>query len=104
MTTLRQFKCDDLFKYNGINLDPLTETYGVGFYLQYLAKWPEYFLVAETPGKNLMGYIMGKAEGEISTFMPEFSVLKLEHIFFQAREKIGTAMSLQFQLPQNIEE
>jgi N-terminal acetyltransferase B complex catalytic subunit len=42
----------------------LTETYGVGFYLQYLARWPEYFLVAEAPSGDLMGYIMGKAEGE----------------------------------------
>jgi len=63
MTTLRQFTCDDLFRFNSINLDPLTETYGVGFYLQYLARWPEYFLVAESPGGDLMGYIMGKAEG-----------------------------------------
>ena len=43
-----------------INLDPLTETYGVGFYLQYLARWPEYFLVAESPAGDLCGYIMGK--------------------------------------------
>jgi len=63
MTTLRQFTCDDLFKFNGINLDPFTETYGIGFYLQYLARWPEYFLVAESPAGDLMGYIMGKAEG-----------------------------------------
>lgn len=63
MTTLRLFKADDLFKFNAINLDPLTETYGVGFYLQYLARWPEYFLVAESPSGDLMGYIMGKAEG-----------------------------------------
>jgi ribosomal protein S18 acetylase RimI-like enzyme len=32
--------------------------------LQYLAKWPEYFEVAETPSGRFMGYIMGKAEGE----------------------------------------
>jgi len=38
MTTLRQFTCDDLFRFNAINLDPLTETYGVGFYLQYMAR------------------------------------------------------------------
>ncbi|CAN0294708.1 unnamed protein product [Discosporangium mesarthrocarpum] len=33
------------------------------FYLQYLATWPEYFLVKEAPDGTLMGYIMGKAEG-----------------------------------------
>ena len=64
MTTLRQFTCDDLFRFNPINLDPLTETYGIGFYLQYLARWPEYFVVAEAPSGDLMGYIMGKAEGQ----------------------------------------
>ena len=58
MTTLRQFTCDDMFRFNPINLDPLTETYGVGFYLQYLARWPEYFLVAEAPSGDLMGYII----------------------------------------------
>lgn len=26
MTTLRRFCCDDLFTFNAINLDPLTET------------------------------------------------------------------------------
>nr|XP_015209054.1 PREDICTED: N-alpha-acetyltransferase 20 [Lepisosteus oculatus] len=56
MTTLRAFNCDDLFKFNNINLDPLTETYGIPFYLQYLAHWPEYFIVAEAPGGELMGY------------------------------------------------
>nr|CAG4641244.1 EOG090X0ENV [Eulimnadia texana] len=63
MTTLRQFTCDDMFKFNHVNMDPLTETYGLTFYLQYLAHWPEYFEVAEAPGGELMGYIMGKAEG-----------------------------------------
>ncbi|TRY63666.1 hypothetical protein TCAL_00860 [Tigriopus californicus] len=63
MTSLRPFTCDDMFRFNNINLDPLTETYGVGFYLQYLARWPEYFVVAEAPSGQLMGYIMGKAEG-----------------------------------------
>lgn len=62
MTTLRQFTCDDLFRFNGINLDPLTEMYGLSFYLQYLSRWPEYFMVAESPSGTLMGYIMGKSE------------------------------------------
>lgn len=63
MTTIRQFTCDDLFLFNNVNLDPLTETYGLSFYLQYLAHWPEYFQVAESPSGDIMGYIMGKAEG-----------------------------------------
>jgi len=63
MTTIRPFKCDDLFKFNLVNLDPLTETYGLSFYMQYLAHWPEYFQVLESPNGQIMGYIMGKAEG-----------------------------------------
>ena len=35
--------------------------YNMGFYLQYLANWPEYYLLAEGPGGHCMGY---------STFAP----------------------------------
>lgn len=38
------------------NFDPLTETYGLSFYTKYLAKWPEYFQVAESPSEQIMGY------------------------------------------------
>uniref|UniRef100_A0A3B3TYE4 N-alpha-acetyltransferase 20 n=1 Tax=Poecilia latipinna TaxID=48699 RepID=A0A3B3TYE4_9TELE len=37
--------------------------YGIPFYLQYLAHWPEYFIVAEAPGGELMGYRIGGAGG-----------------------------------------
>lgn len=64
MTTLRRFRCDDLFSFNNINLDKLTETYNLPFYLQYLAKWPEMCLAADSPAPDqLQGYIIGKAEG-----------------------------------------
>ena len=62
MTAIRPFHCDDLFHYNNVNLDPLTETYNLGFYFAYLSKWPEYFMVAESPSGKIMGYIMGKSE------------------------------------------
>ena len=42
---------------------PLLLQYNLPFYLQYLAKWPEYCLVAEGPGRQCMGYVLGKAEG-----------------------------------------
>ncbi|ORZ31609.1 N-acetyltransferase 5 [Catenaria anguillulae PL171] len=45
------------------NLDPLTENYNISFYLSYLARWPEYFFIAQSPSGRPMGYIMGKAEG-----------------------------------------
>ena len=56
MTTLRPFVCNDMFKFNNVNLDPLTETYGLSFYMQYLAHWPEYFQVAESPNQQIMAY------------------------------------------------
>lgn len=64
MTTLRRFTCTDLFNFNAITLDPLTETYNYPFYLQYLAKWPEYCQMAVGPGESNMGYLLGKVEGE----------------------------------------
>jgi N-terminal acetyltransferase B complex catalytic subunit len=64
MTTFRHFTCDDLFRFNNVNLDPLTETYNLPFYLKYLGKWPEYFSVAYDTCGRMMGYIMGKVEGE----------------------------------------
>lgn len=63
MTTLRRFRCEDLFKFNNVNLDKLTETYNLNFYLQYLARWPDMCLVAQGPDKGIMAYIIGKAEG-----------------------------------------
>lgn len=41
-----------------------TNRYNMGFYLTYLAKWPEYCITAEGPAGNITGYILGKAEGE----------------------------------------
>jgi len=64
MTTFRAFTCDDMFRFNNVNLDPLTETYNLPFYLQYLGKWPEYFSLAEDTHGRMMGYIMGKVEGK----------------------------------------
>jgi len=64
MTTTRTFTCDDLFRFNNINFDYLTETYNLAFYLSYMAKWPHFFSAVEGPTGRLMGYIMGKAEGD----------------------------------------
>lgn len=64
MTSTRRFTCNDLFHFNGVNLDYFTETYNLPFYLQYLANWPEYCITADGPGKEIMGYILGKSEGD----------------------------------------
>ena len=63
MTTTRTFMCADLFRFNNVNLDVLTETYGQTFYLGYLGRWPQYNNVCEAPSGDIMGYILGKAEG-----------------------------------------
>ncbi|KAK0582235.1 hypothetical protein LWI29_023211 [Acer saccharum] len=39
------------------NLDHLTETFNMSFFMTYLARWPDYFHVAEGP-------VMGKVEGQ----------------------------------------
>ena len=79
MTEIRPFSCFDLFKFNMVNFDPLTETYGLPFYLHYQAKWPEYYFTAEAPNGDIQGYIMGKSEVSLN-----ISKLSLNIIF---REK-----------------
>eukprot|EP01125_Pyxidicula_operculata_P010475 TRINITY_DN3445_c0_g1_i1.p1 TRINITY_DN3445_c0_g1~~TRINITY_DN3445_c0_g1_i1.p1 ORF type:complete len:191 (-),score=15.89 TRINITY_DN3445_c0_g1_i1:45-617(-) len=63
MTSCRTFLPKDLFEFNNINLDPLTATYDVSYYLGYMATWPDYNYVFESNDGTKMGYIMGKAEG-----------------------------------------
>lgn len=46
MSRLRPFQATDLFTFNRINLDHFTETYSLGYYLQYLATWPELCFIA----------------------------------------------------------
>ncbi|GJE89915.1 GNAT family N-acetyltransferase [Phanerochaete sordida] len=64
MSVLRPFRATDLFKFNNINLDIWTETYGINFYLNYLARWPDLCCAQEAPNGRVMGYILGKAEGQ----------------------------------------
>ncbi|KAM6093155.1 LOW QUALITY PROTEIN: N-alpha-acetyltransferase 20-like [Theristicus caerulescens] len=99
MTTLCAFTCNDLFRFNNINLDLLTETYGIPFYLQHLAHWPTYFIVAKAPSAELMGYIMGKAEGLVAreewhgpvtlSVAPEFQWLGLAAKLMELLEEIS---------------
>ncbi|KAG5374699.1 hypothetical protein IGI04_039295 [Brassica rapa subsp. trilocularis] len=62
MTTIRRFSCNDLLRFTSVNLDHLTETFNMSFYMTYLARWPDYFHVAEGPGNRVM--VMGKVEGQ----------------------------------------
>ena len=56
MTTLRDFHLLDLLSFNKVNLDPLTETYSMSFYMMYMARWPEYFRIARSVNNDIMGY------------------------------------------------
>lgn len=56
MTTFRRFSLQDVDNLSKCNLDPLTETYELGFYLQYHAKWPSLFQVCEDTDGNVIGY------------------------------------------------
>lgn len=56
MVTFRRFRPEDLNKISMCNMDPLTETYDASFYLQYYAKWPQMFIVAEDDRGNIVAY------------------------------------------------
>lgn len=64
MTTIRQFSIFDMFKFNIVNLDILTETYDTNFYGKYIAAWNEYNVCAENSAGMIEGYILGKVEGD----------------------------------------
>lgn len=101
MTSLRLFTALDLLKFNNINLDPLTETYSISFYLTYLARWPDYFyLTLDHTGKQ-MGYVMGKAEGKDKnwhghvtalTVAPEFRRMGLAAQLMNILEEVSDKM------------
>lgn len=56
MSSVRPMTPADLLKFNPCNLDHLTETYNIGFYLDYFSKWPELCMVIEDPHGSIEGY------------------------------------------------
>jgi len=66
--------------------------YGIPFYLQYLAHWPEYFIVAEAPGGELMGYskssrfitIFNDKNVNLTLFSNVVSVILLQNEYIEA--------------------
>ena len=46
----------DLLKFNPCNLDHLTETYNIGFYLEYFTKWPQLCKVIEGANGQIEAY------------------------------------------------
>ncbi|KAH6573714.1 hypothetical protein BASA60_005896 [Batrachochytrium salamandrivorans] len=90
MTTIRRFVADDLFRFNNINLDPLTETYNLSFYLGYLAQWPGLCMTAVNGNGTLMSYILGKAEGHGNLWHGHVTALTVAPIF----RRLGLANTL----------
>jgi N-terminal acetyltransferase B complex catalytic subunit len=56
MSSIRRMMPKDLFSLNLTNLDALTENYDVGFYLNYLMRWPSLFSVVEDRDADIVGY------------------------------------------------
>ncbi|XP_033133639.1 N-terminal acetyltransferase B complex catalytic subunit NAA20 isoform X2 [Brassica rapa] len=91
MTTIRRFSCNDLLRFTSVNLDHLTETFNMSFYMTYLARWPDYFHVAEAPGNRVMGYIMGKVEGQGESWHGHQLAKKLMNLLEDVSDKIDKA-------------
>jgi N-terminal acetyltransferase B complex catalytic subunit len=64
MSTLRPFSIYDIYKFNHVNLDILTETYSTDFYGKYIAIWGEYCVSSVNSTGDIEGYILGKVEGK----------------------------------------
>ncbi|RAL08190.1 peptide alpha-N-acetyltransferase complex B subunit NAT3 [Aspergillus homomorphus CBS 101889] len=62
MSSIRRMSPTDLLSLNLTNLDPLTENYDLGFYLNYLMRWPSLFSSVQDRQEGIVGYIMGKLE------------------------------------------
>lgn len=90
MTSTRQFEMNDLFRFNNVNLDILTETFNMPFYLQYMSKWPELFTVAEAPDNSIMGYMLGKSEGSDSLWHGHVSAVTVAPLY----RRLGLANTL----------
>lgn len=72
MTSIKPFQIEDLFEFNAVNLDPLTENFNISFYTQYLTEWPSLFFKSTEvylgfgQTSEISGYMMGKTEGSVS--------------------------------------
>jgi len=56
MSFVRPMSPMDLLSFNPCNLDHLTETYNIGFYLEYFTKWPSLCKVIESETGEIEAY------------------------------------------------
>ncbi|MES1914645.1 MAG: hypothetical protein MHM6MM_006694 [Cercozoa sp. M6MM] len=100
MTTLRDFRLEDLFEYTNVTLDVLTEVYTDTFYMYYMSKWPRYFTATEDHQKTLTGYMIGKAEGKGEEWHGHISAVTVDPQF----RRLGLARRLIRDLERTSEE
>jgi N-terminal acetyltransferase B complex catalytic subunit len=56
MSSIRRMSPTDLLSLNLTNLDPLTENYDLGFYLNYMMRWPSLFSSVKDRKEGIVGY------------------------------------------------
>jgi hypothetical protein len=56
MAKIRPMSPMDMLKFNPCNLDHLTETYNISFYLDYFRQWPHLCKVIEGPTGQIEAY------------------------------------------------
>ncbi|KAF3650523.1 N-alpha-acetyltransferase 20 [Capsicum annuum] len=61
---VEQSQVDEVKNCSSRKLAHMILQFNMSFYMTYMARWPDYFHVAEAPGSHIMGYIMGKVEGQ----------------------------------------
>jgi len=81
---------NDIFSFNQVNLDSLTETYNLLWYFEYFSKWPEHQNVVLNPENQVMAYIIGKSEGAGETWHGHVSAVTVG----PAYRRIGLASKL----------
>lgn len=58
MSSIKRTSPLDVLSLNLTNLDPLTENYDLGFYLNYLMRWPSLFNSVKDRSEGIVGYSM----------------------------------------------
>eukprot|EP00658_Telonema_sp_P-2_P062577 TRINITY_DN51246_c0_g1_i2.p1 TRINITY_DN51246_c0_g1~~TRINITY_DN51246_c0_g1_i2.p1 ORF type:complete len:181 (-),score=46.59 TRINITY_DN51246_c0_g1_i2:50-592(-) len=99
MVSYDTFHFDDLLQVNAVNLDQLTETYSNTFYGDYMIKWPEYQEIVRHPCGLVMGYVLGKVEGEKQNWHGHVSAVTVAPQF----RRIGLGETLMNRLEQTSE-
>ncbi|KAH9914960.1 N-acetyltransferase [Fomitopsis serialis] len=96
MSVTRPSKATDMFRFN--HIDRLVSKYGINFYLGYLSRWPDLCSVEESSNGRMMGYIIGKAEGQSTewhghitalTVAPEYRHLSLARKMTDYLERVS---------------